>query len=58
MKILSKFLTDISETISSWSDDVALAADSMRPVDWAVFIVAGILEVAFVITVIVLVSAY
>jgi hypothetical protein len=27
-------------------------------VDWAVFIVAGILEVAFVITVIVLVSAY
>lgn len=39
-------------------EDICLAAWSMRPVDWAVFIVAGILEVAWVVTMIMLVSAY
>jgi len=46
-----EFLTD------TWYD-ICLAADSMGPTDWALFIVAGILEIAFVVTIVMLVSAY
>ena len=38
-------------------EDICLAADSMGPADWALFIVAGILEIAWVVTMIMLVSA-
>jgi len=38
--------------------DICLAADSMGPADWATFIVAGILEIAWVVTMIMLVSVY
>jgi hypothetical protein len=42
---------------NTW-EDICLAADSMGPADWATFIVASILEIAFVATIIMLVSTY
>lgn len=57
MSTWSKLLTSISETISKSCEDISIALDSMGPADWATFIVAGILEIAFVATIIMLVSA-